>query len=111
MASYPNVAARPHSTGEGRRLSVTHLSALGAPPRSETEDLTEAVRTGLRGRPKTLPSRYFYDAAGSELFERICRLPEYYLTRTEDAILRQHAGDTAQQFRGRIRFVIPEART
>ncbi len=51
-----------------------------------------AVRSGLRGVPKTLPCQYFYDAQGSRLFERICDLPEYYLTRTEDAILREHAG-------------------
>jgi dimethylhistidine N-methyltransferase len=51
----------------------------------------EAVRLGLLGRPKTLPWQYFYDEVGSNLFERICRLPEYYLTRTEDAILREHA--------------------
>ena len=39
-----------------------------------------------------LPWQYFYDEAGSSLFERICALPEYYLTRTEDAILGAHAG-------------------
>ena len=50
-----------------------------------------AVRTGLRSHPKTLPCRYFYDEQGSRLFEQICELPEYYLTRTEDAILEEHA--------------------
>lgn len=45
----------------------------------------EALR-GLTSRPKTLPSWMFYDSAGSELFERITRLPEYYLTRTERSI-------------------------
>ena len=50
-----------------------------------------AVRSGLRARPKTLPCRYFYDDRGSRLFEQICDLPEYYLTRTEDAILGEHA--------------------
>src|SRR5215210_8031099 len=53
--------------------------------------LAEAVRAGLLSRPKTLPWEYFYDANGSALFEQICELPEYYLTRTEDAILRDHA--------------------
>ena len=93
MAVRSKVAARPHSTDENRLASVVHLAALGAAPGSEKEDLADAVRIGLSARPKTLPSRFFYDAAGSELFERICRLPEYYLTRTEDAILRQYAGD------------------
>lgn len=46
---------------------------------------------GLSTRPKRLPCRFFYDAEGSRLFEEICELPEYYLTRTEDAILRRHA--------------------
>ncbi len=43
------------------------------------------------GARKTLPCRYFYDDRGSRLFEQICDLPEYYLTRTEDAILLEHA--------------------
>lgn len=48
------------------------------------------VRNGLTSKPPELPPKYFYDAAGSELFDRICELPEYYPTRTEDAILRAH---------------------
>jgi dimethylhistidine N-methyltransferase len=51
----------------------------------------EAVRAGLGRRPRSIPPRFFYDARGSELFERICALPEYYLTRTECAILERHA--------------------
>lgn len=54
----------------------------------------EAVR-GLRARPKAIPPKFFYDRRGSELFEAICRLPEYYLTRTEFSILRAHARDIA----------------
>src|SRR5262245_12310628 len=50
-----------------------------------------AVRSGLLAGPRTLPWTYFYDEAGSRLFEAICELPEYYLTRTEDAILRKYA--------------------
>ena len=49
------------------------------------------VRAGLTACPKTLPCTYFYDEAGSNLFERICDLPEYYLTRAEEAILRASA--------------------
>jgi L-histidine Nalpha-methyltransferase len=55
--------------------------------------LARDVRGGLARRPKTLPSKYFYDAAGSALFERITRLPEYYLTRAEHALLESHAGE------------------
>jgi L-histidine N-alpha-methyltransferase len=51
------------------------------------------VRNGLAGRPKRLPPKYFYDDCGSHLFEAICELPEYYLTRTEHALLADVAGD------------------
>jgi dimethylhistidine N-methyltransferase len=49
------------------------------------------VLAGLRARPRRLSSVYFYDDAGSALFERITRLPEYYLTRVEHEILETHA--------------------
>jgi L-histidine N-alpha-methyltransferase len=61
--------------------------SAGEPP----DAFAQAVRAGLRSKPKTLPCRYFYDEKGSRLFEQICDLPEYYLTRTEDAILLEHA--------------------
>jgi dimethylhistidine N-methyltransferase len=53
------------------------------------------VLAGLSQRQKTLPSRWLYDQRGSELFEDITRLDEYYLTRTETAILRRHADEMA----------------
>ncbi|SIO25515.1 dimethylhistidine N-methyltransferase [Singulisphaera sp. GP187] len=71
-----------------KRLTIETASA---PRETETETLAEAVRLGLEARPRTLPWTYFYDEVGSQLFEAICALPEYYLTRTEDAILREHA--------------------
>lgn len=55
--------------------------------------LIEDVRRGLADSPKHLPSRYFYDERGCELFDAITELPEYYLTRAEEALLRSHAGD------------------
>ena len=55
------------------------------------------VLDGLSRSPKQLPSKYLYDARGAELFERICALPEYYLTRSETAILHAHAGDIADR--------------
>ncbi len=57
--------------------------------------LHRAVLDGLLSSPKTLPSAYLYDAAGSALFERICELPEYYPTRTERTILQTHAVEMA----------------
>lgn len=61
------------------------------------EQLREDAREGLTSSPKWLPPKYFYDAYGSDLFERITRLPEYYPTRAERAVLAEHAGDIAQE--------------
>jgi dimethylhistidine N-methyltransferase len=69
------------------------LAWVRCPQTASPENFATAVRQGLMSRPRTLPCRYFYDARGSELFERICELPEYYLTRAEDAILSGHALD------------------
>jgi dimethylhistidine N-methyltransferase len=60
------------------------------------DDFLAAVIDGLSRPQKTLPCRFFYDARGSELFEEITRLPEYYPTRTETAILRAHAAQIAR---------------
>ncbi|QLQ36117.1 L-histidine N(alpha)-methyltransferase [Micromonospora robiginosa] len=57
--------------------------------------LREDVRVGLTASPKWLPPKWFYDARGSELFEEITRLPEYYPTRAERAVLAAHADDVA----------------
>ncbi|HEX5508968.1 MAG TPA: L-histidine N(alpha)-methyltransferase [Pseudolabrys sp.] len=54
------------------------------------------VLQGLGGTPKQIPPKYFYDDAGSRLFERITELPEYYPTRSELRILRRHAADIAK---------------
>lgn len=54
------------------------------------------VLRGLRATPKTLPPKLFYDATGAMLFERICTLPEYYLTRAELEILRARIGEIAE---------------
>lgn len=51
------------------------------------KSMAEDVLRGLGARPRSLPPKYFYDAAGSRLFDEITRLPEYYLTRTEEALL------------------------
>lgn len=67
-------------------------AALGAVARL---DFARALVSGLSQPRKAIPSRFFYDERGSELFEQITRLPEYYLTRAETAILRAHAGDIA----------------
>jgi L-histidine Nalpha-methyltransferase len=53
------------------------------------------VLAGFRARPRAVPARWFYDRAGSELFERITELPEYYPTRVETALLAAHSSDVA----------------
>src|SRR6478672_13286706 len=57
--------------------------------------LRRDVRAGLTSTPKVLPPKYFYDGRGSALFDEITRLPEYYPTRTERAILDAHVADIA----------------
>ena len=66
----------------------------------QPSDLRDALlhdaRAGLTSSPKTLPPKYFYDDAGSDLFEEITRLPEYYPTRAERGLLRAHADEIAE---------------
>ncbi len=59
-------------------------------------DLAMDVRIGMTRYPKMLPPKWLYDEAGSRLFDDITRLPEYYPTETERAILRDHARDIAK---------------
>jgi L-histidine N-alpha-methyltransferase len=65
-------------------------------PNEMARALADDVRAGLGAVPKTLPPKWFYDDRGSELFEEITRLPEYYPTRTERGILLAHARDVAE---------------
>ena len=66
-----------------------------AQPGRYLDALRADVRAGLTAVPKTLPPKYFYDARGSELFDEITRLPEYYLTRAETSILQRHSAEIA----------------
>jgi len=61
---------------------------------AEVSEFEADVLEGLSAAPKHVPAKYFYDAAGSQLFERITELPEYYPTRCEISILRDHGADT-----------------
>ncbi len=61
-----------------------------------TSDFLEQAIAGLSSSPRTLPSKFFYDERGSDLFQRISELPEYYVTRTETEILRQHGPEIAE---------------
>src|SRR3954471_14681475 len=67
-------------------MSAPNFSVVASPIAAE-------VYEGLMSKPKSLSPRLFYDAAGSELFERITKLPEYYLTRTERDLFHKYADE------------------
>jgi dimethylhistidine N-methyltransferase len=69
------------------------------------ESFRDAVLSGLSRSKKAIPCKFFYDERGSALFEEICRLPEYYPTRTEIAILEENAGEIAAQMGGNARII------
>jgi L-histidine Nalpha-methyltransferase len=69
---------------------------LRAHPPGYVDQLRADVRAGLTAVPKTLLPKYFYDTRGSELFDEITRLPEYYLTRAESSILAERAPEIAE---------------
>ena len=60
----------------------------------------EDVRRGLTAKPKSLSPKYFYDELGSQLFDAICLLPEYYLTRAENEIIERYADEIANAIAG-----------
>lgn len=63
---------------------------------TDTKPMLKAISDSLAEDPPRLPSKYFYDGRGSELFEEITRQPEYYLTRTELTLMRDHAESIAE---------------
>jgi L-histidine Nalpha-methyltransferase len=81
-------------------VSTLHVTRR-LPADTTTADLRRDVLRGLTATPKWLPPKWFYDARGSELFEEITRLPEYYPTRAEREILVARAADIAAATRAR----------
>ncbi len=69
------------------------VTCTPVPASRHIPSLAEDVRNGLLGEEMTLPPKYFYDERGSHLFDRICDEPEYYPTRTEDALLARSAAE------------------
>ena len=87
--------SRPQTSGVTILLSGgASLSFFDLKP--EQDSFLGEVLAGLSGPQKRIPAKFFYDRRGCELFEAICDLPEYYLTRTETALMRQYAGEMAQ---------------
>src|SRR6187402_2289421 len=81
-------------TGE----ALGHLSA-------ETANFLEQTVVGLSRHPRTLPCKFFYDERGAQLFQRICDLPEYYITRTELQILRLQGENIAATLGDHIELI------
>jgi len=76
-----------------------------APVHAQTASFADDVRAGLGADQKYLSPKYFYDELGSALFEAICYLPEYYLTRAETEILERYAGEMIDALDGPIEIV------
>jgi len=79
------------TTATAIKKDAIHFHELHRP----TDTMAAEVHAGLARRPKRLPPKLFYDKKGSELFDAITRLPEYYPTRTEIDLLRRHAAEMA----------------
>src|SRR3954451_10167229 len=79
------------AVGDARKLDF-HGDSSQADPAFRAD-----VLAGLAARPRAIPARWFYDRRGSELFEAITALPEYYPTRTEVALLRSIGGALAER--------------
>src|SRR3989475_12441635 len=65
----------------------------------------EETTLGLSKSPRTLLCKFFYDERGAQLFQKICELPEYYITRTELKILRLHGAEIASLLGSRIELI------
>lgn len=87
-------ASRPSSQSRSGGATITIDVYLT--PEDVAATLPDDVRTGLGASPKWLPPKWFYDDRGSQLFDEITRLPEYYPTRAERAALRQRAPEIAR---------------
>lgn len=69
----------------------------GVEPLTAKQAFLDEVLSGMSERPRSLPCKYFYDRRGSALFDQICELDEYYLTRTEAAITNQYVSEMGEQ--------------
>jgi dimethylhistidine N-methyltransferase len=81
------------------------ITLIAGPRQDRRAAFARDVRIGLTAAPKHLSCCYFYDQEGSKLFEEICELPEYYLTRAETEILQAHADELAATLPPDVRVV------
>ncbi len=85
--------------------SMSRLTIHQSTPTGDQGSFAEDARAGLTAVEKTLKPKYFYDALGSQLFEAICLLPEYYLTRAETEIFERDAAEIVAQLPGPLTLV------
>lgn len=90
---------QPAKTGEEKFLIHNLVK------REPRAGLAEDVRRGLSSKPKRFLPKYFYDQLGSQLFEAICLLPEYYLTRAENEILEHYADEIVSSLQGETTLI------
>ena len=81
------------------------LNLITAPQHHLQQSLKDAVTDGFQKTPRSIPPLFFYDTPGSQLFEQICKLPEYYPTRTEHKILMDNAPDIIKTITGEVELV------
>ena len=90
-----------HRDPFGTRSFVSEKTAIAA----AVGNFREEVLRGLSKSPRQLPCKYFYDERGAQLFQQICELPEYYITRTDLQILRLHGAEMAKALGPQIELI------
>lgn len=86
-------------------IAPSSATACLEPRPAAPSEFGRDLRRALAQRPRSMPPKYFYDVAGSALFDRICELPEYYPTRTELGILRDRAAEMAAHIGPRAEII------
>ena len=85
-------------SGAPGRVAVLDLEPVDA-------DFLAEVLAGLASSPRTLPCKFFYDERGADLFQKICELPEYYITRTETELLRRYGSEMAESIGANVELI------
>ena len=85
-------------SGAPGRVTVLDLEPVSS-------DFLEEVLAGLSSSPRSLPCKFFYDERGADLFQKICELPEYYITRTETELLRRYGSEMAESIGANVELI------
>ena len=85
-------------SGVPGRVAVLDLEPVKA-------DFLAEVIAGLSSSPRSLPCKFFYDERGADLFQKICELPEYYITRTETELLQHHGSEMAESVGANVELI------